>query len=842
MFHWQVVRYVAQHRALVLLNVLSVALGVAVYFAMQTANESTNRAFAASVDLVAGKADLEIRSAVHGVAETVLPAVTQAKGVAAATPLVRGFVSLPDFPGEYLDLLGIDIFSNEPFRTFEVTDFDRGEFGVEQWLGDPDVIAISKSFATEHAIHRGDLLRAQVNGVEQRLRVGFLFETTGVADPHFAAMDIGWAQELFSRRGELSSIQLRLERSANRTEILERLRNIVPPDATVAAPAQRSEQIEKMLGAFELNLIAMSLVSLLVGMFLIYNSVSASVVRRRHEIGILRALGTTRNQISALFLGEAALLGVVGSVVGILIGALLARTLVRIVSGTISSLYVQVNASAVHIAPWTWVVALLLGLVSVLTAAWWPARAAANIEPITAIPGAVTYEITPPASRRWLLLAAIVFGMAALSSYLTLLTGPPWLGFGAAFFVLAGFSFVVPAIAKAFSSRMPRVLRSANLARLAAANLGRALLRNSITIAALAAAVAMTIGLTVMIFSFRNTVTMWINETLVADLFVAPAANEVVGPSSFMPPDAVEFWRTHPAVAEIDTFREVELPFRGEEIAIAVIRGSGQRRLQFLHGDSADIFRRFHDEQCVLVSEPFARHHHVQDGEMLELPTPAGTEQFVIAGTFYDYTRDRGVAYMSAKNFQRLWNDDRVNSVAIYLRDAASADRLTQQFRQNFSRAGEFAIFSNRSLRTRVFEIFDQTFAVTYVLRAIAVIVALVGIFLSLSTLVIERNRELAVMRVIGAGANQIRTMLFWEAGFIGALAAAVGLVSGICLSLVLTGVINRAFFGWTIQPAFPWTSLFLTPVWIIAAAIAAAVVPAWRAGRTALAEAVRSE
>src|SRR3954451_17759891 len=129
MFHWQVVRYVAQHRALAVLNVLSVALGVAVYFAMQTANESTNRAFAASIDLVAGKADLEVRGTARGVAETTLPTVADTRGVAAATPLVRGFVSLPDFPGESLDVLGVDVFTNEPFRTFQITDFDSAQFG-----------------------------------------------------------------------------------------------------------------------------------------------------------------------------------------------------------------------------------------------------------------------------------------------------------------------------------------------------------------------------------------------------------------------------------------------------------------------------------------------------------------------------------------------------------------------------------------------------------------------------------------------------------------------------------------------------------------------------------------
>ena len=217
-------------------------------------------------------------------------------------------------------------------------------------------------------------------------------------------------------------------------------------------------------------------------------------------------------------------------------------------------------------------------------------------------------------------------------------------------------------------------------------------------------------------------------------------------------------------------------------------------------------------------------------------------KDFPIAGVFYDYTSDQGTVFLSAKNFQRFWHDDRVNSVALFLKPKANPEQVAQDFREQFSRSGEFSIYSNRLLRTRIFEIFDQTFAVTYVLRTIAVLVAVIGIFLGLTTLVTERSRELGVLRSIGASAGQIRRLLLWESGMIGLLASVLGLGSGLCLSLVLTGVINRAFFGWTIQLAFPWWSLAWTPLWIIAAAIAAGWIPAWRAGRLDMAEAVRSE
>ena len=846
-------RYIAQHRLLALLNVLSVALGVAVYLAIQIANHSANRAFAATIDVVAGKAELQITPPTGGLRDDVFPAVAKHPGIKAATPLVRGLVTLPELPGEYLQILGIDVFTNEAFRTFELSGFGTGEgFDVQTWLGDPHAIAISEAFARAHSLTPGALLRVQVNGAERTLRVAFVMRSSAgaAADEHFAAMDIGWAQELFARRGFLSSIQLQLTDKSKRADLTASLRSLLPPDAAIASPAQRNQQVENMLGGFQLNLTAMSLVSLLVGMFLIYNTVSASVVRRRHEIGILRSLGTTRNEVRALFLAEAGVLGAVGVVVGCIGGLFLAQLLVGTVAKTISSLYVLLSVRETALNPWMFVSAGALGVLSVIVAAWLPAAAAANMQPARALHGGSMVEQSETLSPLWFWSGLLCIGAASVASYLALTTGPPWIGFGAAFFVLVGFSFVVPTVTSRFGATTATLLRAAmrRVGRialeptLAAGNLSRSLVRNSITIAALAAAVAMTIGVSVMIFSFRSTVESWLDQTLAADLFVAPAANEMVGASSFMPADAIQFLEAHPAVAAVDTFRELNLPVGDKQVIVAVVRGTDRRNVRFLSGERTEIMRRFYAEPCVIVSESFTRRHGLRDGDVLELPTPQGIRKFPIAGTFYDYTRDQGIVYMSQATFLPIWNDDRVHSVAVYLKPGGSAAELSAAFRAQMNSAGQFVTFSNRELRTRIFEIFDQTFAVTYVLRIIAVMVAIIGICLTLTTLITERTRELAVLRAIGGSAAQVRKLLLWESGMIGLLAALVGVGSGLCLSFVLTGVINRAFFGWTIQLAFPWSSLAWTPVWIIGVGVIAGVLPAWRAGRLQLAEALRNE
>lgn len=844
-FRWHVLRYLTRHPLLATLNVVSVALGIALFVAIQISNHSANRAFEASVDVVAGKAQLEVSAPAGNLKDGLFPTVAQQQGIAAATPVVRGLVTLPDFPGEYLDLLGIDIFTNEPFRTFDLTDFQTQQFDIQKWLRGPRMVAVSEELASQHQLHAGDRIKVQVNGKTTDLTISYLLrtrDTGGNDDAHFAAMDIGWAQEFLARGSTLHSILLRLIPGRDPEKIVAELRQKLPPDVRVAAPAQRGREVEKMLAGFQLNLEAMSLVSLLVGMFLIYNTVEASVIRRRHEIGILRSLGATRGEVRCLFLGEAVALGTIGIALGLAGGYLLARGLVGTVAETISSLYVLLSVRELSVGPWIWTSAILLGLFSVVAAAWFPARSAATLDPIETLHHSARIKQSVCLSRRWIVAGSSSLFLAVVLSLLALRTGPPWLGFGSAFFVLAGFSAMAPLLTAGFSRVTAASIHQQIKVRLAAQNLGRTVLRNAVTIASLAAAVAMTVGVAVMIFSFRRTVEDWINQTLVADLFIGPAANEVVGPTSFVAPSVIDYLEKNPAIESVDTYRAVEVPFGKQTIALAVVRGNSRRTLRFIKGSNETIMNQFYNTQSVLISESFARRFHLAEGETLRLSAPEGLVTFSIAGIFFDYTRDQGTVFLSAKNFQKSWHDDRINSLALYLRPGADADAVLKDFRKRFNTQGEFSIYANRQLRTRIFQIFDQTFAVTYVLRTIAVLVAVVGIFLGLTTLVAERSRELGIMRAIGASARQIRQILLWESGMIGALSSVLGIAAGLCLAVVLTGVINRAFFGWTIQLAFPWLSLAWTPVWIMAAAIVAGWIPAWRAGRLNIAEEMRSE
>ena len=843
LYRWHVLRHARRHWMLAALNILAVALGVAVFVAIQVANGSASRSFQAGINLVAGKAQLEVRGPLD---DALFPAIQRAQGVRAATPVIEELATLPDFPGEYLRLLGIDLLTNEPFRTFEIGRGEGGGFDITQWLATPRAIALSDDFASRHHLNVGGKLNLMINSAPQQFTILALIpmanSVAGSTGVPIAAIDIGWAQEAFQMQGKLSSVQILLDDPAQADTVRARLAALLPPDAEVQAPRQRSLQIEKMLGAFQLNLTAMSLVSLLVGAFLIYNTMFATAARRRVEVGILRALGVTRAEIRVLFLADALGFGLLGIIAGIAGGALLAEAITGSVARTVSSLYVLISIGRPAWQSLPFASATLLGILSVLAGAWIPADDAARADPVAALDhGARMERFHSGRIGKWSLIGAALLAAAALSCAGALAGAGPWLAFGAAFFVMVGFSFFAPAV----SAALGRIAATARhtMFRLAAENLRRTIHRGGITVAALACAVAMMIGVSVMIFSFRLSVDEWIGRGIVADLYVAPAANEVIGLHSFVPPGLVPSLEADPAVRAVDTYREVAARTDdGQPVEIGAIRGADRRNLRFVGGDAPGKMREFfsgHDS--VIVTESFAHRFGVRTGGILRLRTPSGITPFKIAGIYYDYTSDRGLIMIDRPVFDRWWRDAGINSVAIYIRPGADVAAVADRVRARWPAAGLIA-YTNGALRDRILAVFDQTFAVTGVLRIIAVIVAVVGIFLALTALVIERAREIGVLRAVGASRRQVRGMVLSEAALLGAVASALGIASGMTLAMVLTWVVNKAFFGWTIELRWPWLLIAATPLWIIAAAMLAALGPAWQAGRVQIAGALREE
>ncbi|MFA7344480.1 MAG: FtsX-like permease family protein [Terrimicrobiaceae bacterium] len=830
LFFRQVIRPMLRHPLLPALNILGIALGVAVFLAIQIANRGALSSFQNAVGLVAGRAHLEIRG---DIPDSICPAVACLPGVRSATPLVEGIVTLPDRPGEYLRLLGIDPFTGDRLRVFELGTPDGTSLDLEAWLREPSAIAVSND--------RTAPLRVLAAGKSVELQPRFVIRTDDAlleADERLAAMDIGWAQELLGLQNRLTSIQIELDDPLRADAVIPELQKIAPPDATVAPPARRGAETESMLAAFQLNLTALSLVSMVVGVFLIYNSLSATVVRRRVEIGILRASGATRAEISALFLGDGLLCGFLGSAAGTLVAAPLAHLLAAPVGQTVSSLYALVSVGKLAITPTQTAMAFAVGMGASLIASWHPASEAASCNPVDVLHPGSPVTAFPLRSGKWLLPGLVLLPLAALSAWSSFHGGTKYLGFASVGLLIAGFSSLVPAVVTGVCGMM----KFRNwMMRLGVQHLVRSLHRSAVTIAALAVAAAMTVSVSVMIHSFRGSVAAWLEKTLVADLFVAPAANEIAGLQSFIPADALEWARHNRLVKTAGTFREIHVPLEGQTAVMGVVEGGARGKMVFLSksGDAEALFRT---PGHVVVSESFANRHGTKPGDEIAITSPRGPLPFRVAGVIRDFTRDSGLILMDRVNFDRAWDDSRVHSLSLRLHDPSLTASLASEFRDRFGKMGEYSIYTNADLRHRIMDIFDQTFAVTSVLRAIAVFVAVAGVLLSLTTLVVEREREIGVLRSQGASPTQIMGLVFTEAGLVGLFASLVGIACGAAMSMVLTWVINKAFFGWTIELRYPPDVLFGTPLWIIPAAIAAAWLPALRSSRIPPAQALRFE
>jgi putative ABC transport system permease protein len=829
-FFQHVLRYAMRHKILAVINVLSVALGISVFLAIRIVNESATKSFEAGVDIVAGRANLEARGAID---DTLLPELSKVPGVTAITPLVEGFVTLPDYPGQYLHLLGVDPLTNRQFKTFDIGGSDGLE--MDRWFRDPTCVAVTNQFAAEHQLKIGDPIRAKIGERETILHVGFILNVEA-GSSRYAAMDIGWAQELLGMSGKLTSVLFRIKDPQKPEIVLDQLSKSMPPNVMVQQPDQRSGQISKMLAGFQLNLTALSLISLLVGVFLIYNTITASVVRRRGEIGILRAIGASRQRVRWLFLSEALLYGLIGTVAGSAAGILLANMLVQAVSKTISNLYVLVSIDRFYLPIWQIPFVFLIGMGSVVLGAWIPANAGACLQPIEALSLGRLIERSRRPSPIWILYSGVGLVLAALFALIAL-NANRFGGFVSAFFTLAGFCLLSPHVTYGCGSCIGAVSHRFVLLYLASRNLVRSLYRHAMTVAALAAALAMLVGISIMIFSFRQCVDRWVNQRLVADLFISPAANEVVGLQYYVAPEFVQFLKSRPEVEAIDTYLSESVIANGEQVAMGVVIGSGRNVPEFVGGNDKEKYRRFLKHREVIVSEPLSRRLHVHDGDIVKIRTPDGDQLFRIAGTFYDYTKDAGIMLMQRENFERYWREAGINSVALYLRPGSDIKRVSEAIQREYPKANDYAINSNRDLRALVIEVFNQTFAVTNVLRIIALFVAVIGIVLNMIVLVKEREREIGTLRTIGVAPRQLSRMIILEALLIAVAALIIGVSAGCALSIVLTEVINRAFFGWTIPLRIPWDQLLSIPLWLLPVTGLAALFPARSAARARIVE-----
>ena len=831
-----------------LVTVAGVAIGVAAFTAIQAANESVLRSFQRALDVVAGRTTLQISAGELGIDERLLPAVQQVDGVIAAAPIIQAVAPVAGRPGKALVLLGVDLFAEDPFREYRMADGDRPP-RIEDLLS-PDAIFVTAAFVKENGLQRGSRLTLLVGSKRRRFIIKGLLAPQGPArafDGNLAVLDIATAQVALDKVGQLDRIDLVTREQVPLSQITASLARVLPPHLAIQRPDRRSQQVEKMLRAFRLNLTALSAIALLVGLFLVYNAVSLSVLQRRRQIGILRSLGLTRATVAALFAAEGAALGLVGSLLGIGGGLLLGRALLQSVSHTVSALYAYLRVEQIQVGPGLLLLALSLGTAGALIASLAPAYAASRIAPSEAVHLGF-YE------RRWIRrspLAVLLGTLLLVASFLFSRPGPvggiPLFGYLSLACLIFGVACFTPQLLRWAGVGLHLLCggRRAPLLQLGAGNLSSQVGRNAVAVAAMMTAIAMLVGLTLMIESFRRTVELWVEQTIRADLIVSPAARFVKGSGARLPEDFVEAATRIEGIAALDPFIGRRVDLLGQEALLAagdfeVVARHG--KLLFRAGDSPAILTRAKGEGGVIISESLALATGLKEGGRLPLDLPSGRVELPIAGVFYDYATDGGKAVMDRALWTRVWGKQGADVVAIYLAPGADEASVRQRLEALAGQDGAIVISSNRALKAKVLEIFDNTFVVARALELIAVLVAVLGIFNVLWASVLSRQREIGILRSVGATRAQVARVVLGEAGFLGLMVEALGLLAGIYLSLILIHVINKQSFGWTIQFQFSWWVLLKSSILALGAALLAGYLPARQAARLNIPAAVAFE
>ncbi len=831
--------YLLRHPLQLALALLGIGIGVAVIVAVDLANASARKAFLLSMDAITGEATHQVIGGPRGIDESVYVRLRVEHGIRDLAPIVEGAAVID---GASFTVMGVDLFAEQQLRSFTgqartVGDDDApGESLFRDFLTRPGTVTMSQATARQLGLQLGQDFELLANGRSHRATlIGLFGEDDDAGLQNLLVADIATAQVWLDSTGRLSRIDARIPDGDDAA--LSRLESALPDGHRVLTAAGRTRTTAEMSAAFMTNLAAMSLLALLVGLFLIYNSVSFSVLQRRALIGNLRALGVTRGRMFALILSEAVVVGAIASLFGVAIGILLGERLLLLVSQSINDLYFRLTVTDVTIEPWSLAKGVAAGIGASLAAAAVPAIEAMSFPPRLAM---ARSSLEGRAGRLLPRVALAGLGTMLVAVVVLLVSGRSLVaGLLAVFLLIFGFALCVPLAVRAASSLLAPVASRIGgmLARMAVAGIGQSLSRTGVAIVALAVAVSATIGVSVMVDSFRGSVDKWLQQTLQADVY-AGVQRGALAPALLADITALD------GVEAFSTSRRVQLEDAGgrtQLIAIRMAPGS-YAGTEIIDSDPDAVWPRWEQEDVVLVSEPYAYQHAVAAGDVVQLPTDRGVRAFEIAAVYQSYDINASAMLMSRSVYDRHFDDAGVDSVGLYLQDDADPEAIMAQIGDRSEGRQEIRFNSNARIRELSLEIFDRTFIITDVLYWLAVGVAFIGILGAMLALQLERGRELAVLRAVGMTPSQLGTMITTQTAVIGLLSGIAAVPLGIMMAYVLIEVINRRAFGWQIDMAVAPDILVSAIAFAIGAALLAGIYPAWRAARSQPAAAMREE
>jgi putative ABC transport system permease protein len=828
------------------LTLFAIALGVAVVLAIELAGAAATGSFRSSMETLAGDNDLEVVAA-GGVPDAAVGTLVQLPFALRVSPRMEDYAVLPETK-RTLPLIGLDLVA-EGSSYAGVNSAATTPAGARQDPQDAlrdfenaNSVWVSSSLGRK----AGDQLELLINDQIKTYTVRGVYPDAK-GNESAIVMDIAAAQRALTRFGRVDRILIKVPGDASVETWQRRIGAALPPGLEVRPQGTGTNENRRMLAAFRWNLRLLSYISLVVGAFLIYNTISVSVVRRRAEIGIVRALGASRNTVLGAFIGEAATFGLIGALLGLPLGRVMASGAVRLMAITVDALYVSSRPGPIELHASSVVLAFAIGVGVAVISAYAPAREASQVSPVEAMArGRREYDVRVSKFRDLVIAAGL--GIAAFAAARgPAIAGKPLFGYLSALLLIAASALAIPAFVDGISLASASILkRTLGVeALLASRSLRASLRRTSVLVGALSTAIAMMTSVGIMVGSFRQTVLLWMGDQLPADLYMRPAGDPAADRHPTISLELADAIAKLPGVAAVDRLRAYEITYDGMPATLAsadlqILRS--YKNSDFFSGRPTEqVLAELHAANTVVVSEPFTYKHHVKTGDMLKLALGNTQASFRIVDVYYDYSSERGNIIMDRETMLKYLPDRTPSNLAVYVSPQFTVPAVRAEIEQ-VAAGHRILIFSNRDLRGEAIRIFDRTFAITYALEAVAIIVAVMGVAGALLALVIDRRRELGLLRFLGCSSGQIRKLILVEAGLLGLLANVAGVLLGFAMSLVLIFVINKQSFGWTIRFHWPVAISLGALAGVYVATVTAGLYPAQVAVRLNPLEVVHDE
>jgi Predicted ABC-type transport system involved in lysophospholipase L1 biosynthesis, permease component len=809
---------------------IAIALGVALGFAIYLINRSAADEVSLAARSLYGLADLAIESAA-GLDENLYPRIAAVPGVSVASPVVEVEGKLANRRAS-LTLLGVDAFRSRQLQaSLSALAGTMASAGTAAF--DPRAVFLSASAARDLQLDTGDLLEIQLGEETEQLRVAGVLPQAGLED-RAGVLDIAAAQWKFGRLGQLSRINVRLASGTSAEKVRADIAALLPPDARVTTPGEASNEALRLSRAYRSNLTALALVALFTGGFFVYSTQSLATLRRRREFAVLHALGVTRGQQLALVLAGAAIIGTLGALLGIVLGIAAARLGLAAIGGDLGAGYFRGLAAQFEVHGAEIAAFWVLGVTVAIAGALRPAIEAARV------PTAAALKAGDVASRELRTHGRIVTVLLLLAAIVLLLppiAGLPLPGFVSIALLMIGVVIAMPSIVRLALRHAPFV--RAVPYQVAIAQIAGTARYATLSVSAILVSFSLMVSMAIMVTSFRTSLDQWAQRVLPADVYVRLG---YVGQSAHLDAGTVQRLGSLPGVAHFETGRFARAQIAADKPLTVVARSAKHIPIEkalwmtVTAGSKAP-----RDTVPAWVSEGASDLYGIHAGDTFELSVAGKKVRLFAAGIWRDYEHQNGAVVIGSDEYVRLSGDTGVNTVSLWLQPGVASRSLENAIRDLLP-ATQYDLRTPPELRKLSLQAFDRTFAITYLLELVAVLIGLFGIAAGISAQVLARRGEFGVLRHLGFTRAQIATMLAIEGVVLGATGVVVGLLTGAVVSLILIYVVNRQSFHWSMDLAAPGTLLASLSAVLVAAAAGIAVVSGRQAMSTEVVKAVKED